>query len=54
MTSPFILMRSAPSELFEQAAKVATDNKVMAPANNFFFMFTPFYTLDKCLPYLFY
>ena len=35
-------MRSAPSELFEQAAKVATDNKVMAPANNFFFMITPF------------
>ena len=34
-------MRSAPSELFEQAAKVATDNKVMAPANSFFFMFTP-------------
>ena len=42
MTSPFILIKSAPSELFEHAAKVATDNNVMAPAINFFFMFTPF------------
>ena len=41
MTSPFMLMRSAPSEPFEQAAKVATDNNVMAPANSFFFMSTP-------------
>ena len=37
-----MLIKSFPSELFEQAASVATDKSVMAPAIIFFFMFTPF------------